>query len=163
MILIVVLLSLFLVSGCSTTLGPKERLAEREEIKREVIAELRAEAGSPQVIPAGIPTGTVEGRILRRGQPLADCRIRLVRLEERAGLFGLGGDYIPAGVVETATNRDGLFHLELVPVGKYKIKWAVPGGDSWIRILAPEPDLTVQAGKTTTFRDIETGRRLLDG
>lgn len=159
---IATLISLLLAAGCSAGLSPAERIAEREEVKRDVIAELRAQSTSgPVMIPAGVLPGVVEGRVLRRGQPLLDCRVRLVRLEERPGLFGLGRDYVPADVLESKTGRDGLFRFERVPVGRYKVKWTVPGGDSWIRILSPEPDLAVGAGKTTTFRDIDMARGVL--
>lgn len=162
MTVIGILITLLLAAGCSAGLSPAERLAEREEIKQDVIAELRGQTASgPAMVPAGEFTGAVEGRILRRGQPLVDCRVRLVRLEERPGLFGLARDYVPAEVLESKTDRAGLFRVERVPVGRYKMKWTVPGGDSWIRILSPEPDLRVEVGKTTTFRDIDMAQGVL--
>lgn len=137
--------------------------AEREQLKRELIDEVRAENAAATVaadpVATPVASGAVEGRVLRGGQPLPGCKVRIVRLEVRRGPFGSAN--VPIANLDGETGPDGYYRFDPVPSGAYKIKWAPPGAERWIRMLSPEPDFAVETGKTTRFRDIESARRAL--
>lgn len=145
-------MALALLSGCASISE-----SERQQLKHEIAEEIRAEEAAGPQAPRDVPVGQVEGRVLHRGQPLAGCRVRLVLMESRRGLFG--SSYLPTGVLEAATAEDGTYRFEAVPAGWYKLKWAVPGATHWIRFMSPDPDILVEAGEHVLFRDIESSRR----
>lgn len=159
--LVMLMIPLVLLGACAST-----STAKREQLKQEIVEELRAEqlkqpsAPAPTVV-SEVPTGSVEGRFLWLGAPLEGCRVRLVMVEAHGGAFG--SRYTPTASIETQTGADGVYRFENVPPGHYKIKWALPRGDSWIRFLSPEPDLTIEPGATVHFRDIESARSVLGG
>lgn len=201
--IIAILSSLLLVAGCASTgTTPDKQLAEREQLKREILEELRAEGAIlppstepraegaialPDIdlreearlvlaSPARQPEqpeqlgqleqilsnlGTVGGRIVRAGEPVPDCQVRLIRVDEETGY--VRGDRAPEDVMVTTTDERGRYRFESVAVGWYKLKWAVPGATHWVRFFSTEPDLTVEAGRTTMFRDIDTARRAIGG
>ena len=185
-LVVVLLTTVTLVAGCATT---SQSHKDREQLKREIIEELRAEQEAtlqpaqesqpaqeplqpaqevpqpaqqvqrPVIQVIAVPTGSVEGRMLFGGEPLAGCRVRLVLVEVRRGLFGTS--YAQTSHLETVTDDAGEYRFLGVPTGPYKLKWVAPGGDSWIRFLSTEPDLMVEVGATVRFRDIESAQRVL--
>ena len=154
---IAVVTMVLVMTGCASGgRTPEQTAAEREQLKREILAELRAEeARAPEALVA--IAGTVEGRVLWNGDPLPECRVRLVRVDENVG-YVAGAD-AAGSVVDTVTDARGTYRFDDIPAGSYKLKWVNPGGERWIRFLATEPDLAVIAGETTSFRDIEASRR----
>ncbi len=169
--IITLLTATLLLAGCASTgLTTEEQLAQKEQLKREILSELQA-AGAVSTVsneqPTGAvstvsneqPTGAVEGRVVRGGLPLPNCRVRLIEIDRKRGY--VVSEQGPDKTFETTTDEEGLYRFEQVAPGWYKLKWTVPGGKNWVRFLTTEPDLVVEAGETTTFQDIDTARRAL--
>lgn len=171
---------------------PLNREAAKEKIKREVMQELEAEKASkeeawqsPQIFKEEIKKelkeefeakradekkvfqetnlGRVEGRILRKGQPLPDCKVTIVMLA-KAKIPLTGSFYQPEMPTEyeTITDREGRYRLINVAPGEYKIYWKPPTESDWIRRLEMKPDIIAEAGKTTYPKDIETLKRVIN-
>jgi hypothetical protein len=171
------LVAVALLAGC-TGPTPEERAAEmarmKEEIRREVLAELQANppaagapaagapagAGAAPVAPSPDPAtlGTVTGRVLAQGQGVADCRVKLVRLLETAVLLDAFKTFQEGAEFETVSGRDGTFRIESVPAGNYAARWLPNGETGWIRRLNGKPDVVVAAGAVAQLADFDLQR-----
>lgn len=145
----------------------------KTEIEREIIRKLQMLAPESDIAKAAAkipdkqaydgPTGSAEGQFLRRGKGLPKCRVKLVRLvvgETVIGLLKVLKEQTDAEF-EAVTDDNGKYRFEKLPVGAYKLKWVLPGDTGWIRRLREKPDVTIEAGKTSTLKPVETARRLV--
>lgn len=122
---------------------------------------LRAGQHPQAVQPPTQAVGNAEGRILRSGAGLAQCRVKLVRMTSIQSLGNLFNTFKDGLEFETVTDEDGNYRFEALPVGNYKIKWELPDDKGWIRRLQNRSDVTIKDGKTSTLKPIETYKTLL--
>jgi len=144
-----------LLSGCST--GNPDRAALKEELKQEILAELREP--SPEHTPEPATTGHVEGRILMKDEGVAGCRVKLVRILVSDNFLGMFEEARRGGEFSTVSGADGRFTFRDVPCGPYRLLWQVPGDSGWIRRLREKPDARVEASKTSQVGDIDLARK----
>ena len=119
---------------------------------------LSTERHSQVVRSETLAVGNVKGRMLRAGVGLAQCRVRLVQLTSTGVIFET---YVAGDEFETITDENGYYRFKALPVGNYKIKWELPGDKGWIRRLKDRPDVTINEGRTSLLKPIETHKRLL--
>jgi hypothetical protein len=172
---IVAKLLLLVGAALTSCTGPSEaqRAAEmaqmKDEIRREVLAELAAknpgEAAAaastatdaappaPRVDPATL--GSVAGRILAQGQGLAGCHVKLVRLVEADGLFEAYKTFQEGMEFEAVSGPDGAYRIDALPEGSYAARWLPKGESGWIRRLSGKPDAVVKAGAVTQLADLD--------
>ena len=143
--------------------GWQSPLVFKEEIKRELKEEFEAKHAVEKKVFQETKLGRVEGRILRKGQPLPDCEVTIVMLV-KAKIPLAGSFYQPEmpAEYEGITDSEGRYHLINVAPGEYKIYWKPPAESSWIRRLEMKPDIIAEAGKTTYPKDIETFKRVIN-
>ncbi|KKL51380.1 hypothetical protein LCGC14_2296050, partial [marine sediment metagenome] len=113
----------------------------------------------PTALAARGPTGNAEGYILRNGDGLANCHVKLVRMVEAETLMGLLKVFKAGTEFDAVTDEKGKYRFQKVPVGSYKLKWQLPEDSGWIRRLRYKPDVTIALGKTHQLKAIETSRR----
>lgn len=148
--------------------APKEETwkspqAFKDEIKRELKDEFEAKQEAEEKVFQETKLGRVEGRILRKGQPLPDCEVRIIMLVKTK--IPLTKSFYQSDMpseYEGITDSDGRYHLMNVAPGEYKIYWKPPTESGWIRRLNMEPDIIVESGKTTYPKDIETFKRVIN-
>lgn len=135
----------------------------KEEIKRELKEELEEKQKSEEKIFQETSLGRVEGKMLRKGLPLPDCEVRILMLVKSKIPF-TKNFFQPDLPTEYngITDAEGRYHLLNVAPGEYKIYWKPAAETGWIRRLEMKPDITVEAGKTTYPKDIETFKRVLN-
>lgn len=104
--------------------------------------------------------GKVKGRFLRKGNPLASCRVRLVKLRKEGVAYYK--DIENTRPLEVITDRYGTYLFENVPPGFHKLYWKPPMESSWIRRVSMEPDVLMKAGEVAYLDDIETNQRILN-
>ena len=121
----------------------------KEQIKQEVLRELIAERQSHAVSEKSQVSAS--GKILWKDQPLADCRVKAVRLEK----LGFGSVRLHDTGQEIMTAADGSYAFEQLEPGFYKIYWVPPDGTHWIRRLRNQPDFEVQPGERTEIEPLE--------
>jgi hypothetical protein len=125
----------------------------KEELKRELLAELGADRASEEVV------ASAKGKILWRGAPLEGCRVKAMRLET-VGLFGTVR-LLDSGQ-EVVTAADGSYHFKSLEPGSYKLSWVPGSGAHWIRRLRSEADFEVQSGKQTEIEPLDVARGTLN-
>ena len=123
--------------------GPEDFASVRDALRKEVLR-----------------LGSLEGRMLKSGEPLPECKVRVVLLDQ-ARTLGIFTTWRPRGEYLAITNDEGLCRIEELPEGNYKIFWWPPWEDGWVRRIEWQPDVFVSAHETTTFESIETARRVL--
>lgn len=164
-----------LAAGCAGP-SPEEHAAEmarmKEEVRREVLAELQANPRSEAPAPAAgdaaqavavAPTprpdpatlGAVRGRVLVSGQGLTECRVKLVRLLETHGLLDAFRTFQEGTEFEAVTGPDGCFRFESLPQGSYAARWLPKGESGWIRRLSEKPDVVVLAKSEAQLADFD--------
>ncbi len=150
----------------ASTQSDHRLLRERLEIERQILElrrlvediDRRAGAGAR---PKG-PVGVAVGQMLRAGRVLPGCRVKLVRmLAPGKDLIDAFRTFQEGTEFETVTDIDGKFRLDDLPVGSYKLKWQLPNDTGWIRHLRDKPDVTVEEGKTSRLKAVETRRPLV--
>lgn len=135
----------------------------KDEIKRELKEEFEAEREAEETVFQETQLGRVDGKILRKGQPLPECEVKIVMLVRAKIPFT--GSFRQADMpseYDGITDGEGRYHLINVTPGEYKIYWKPPTESSWIRRLNMKPDITVKGGKTTYPKDIETFKRIIN-
>ncbi len=141
----------------------------REEGRHIVInldgRELRLERQTPTSTPAGSPTegnltgGTVYGRLLHKGGPLANCQVTITPMRKGfTGYVAEGAGKLPP----VTTDNHGVYRFDNVPSGTYKLSWLPQGTNQWIRRIAMRPDLTVRTQETTQVKDIPVALRTIN-
>lgn len=117
---------------------------------------LRGTAPPQEKEAEGPHTGTVQGRIARGAEGMANCKVKLTPMARNLGFLhwqesvGAG----PAG----ETDASGVFQIEGVPVGAYRLKWLVPGASHWVKRLKEEPDVIVETGRTASIDSVDATR-----
>jgi hypothetical protein len=172
-----VLLLAALAARC-TGPSPEEHAAEmarmKEEVRREVLAELQANppngapangSGAAPASPAPAaprpdPTtlGAARGRVLTGGQGLGDCRVKLVRLVDARGLLDAFRTFQEGAEFEAVSGPDGSYRFESLPEGSYSARWLPKGESGWIRRLSEKPDVVVKAKSETELADLDLCR-----
>ncbi len=193
-------LSFFTLGGCSTPAQDRAKL--KEEIKREVLAELReqrrtavlassqqdreqmkeeieqevlakvqnqVQAITSQLPDANdravqwrrVPVGSAEGRILRGGEGLQGCQVKLIRIMKQQSITEMLNVVKEGAEFGTVTDEDGKYHFDRLPVGSYKLKWQLPNDKGWIRRLRDKPDAIITEGQNTVLKSVETKRKLV--
>lgn len=169
-----------MLSACTTP--AKYRVRLKEELKREILAELAREAPPGETNQAqapaqgadpnpslqsktvekgpGVPPapGGVSGRIVKFGAGVASCKVKLVRW---VGMEDLSEVYeaLQSGLeFETVTDGDGKYVFTQVPVGAYRLKWQPQGESGWLRRLSDRPEVWVEEGKVAAAKDIRMDR-----
>jgi hypothetical protein len=114
---------------------------------------IRGESIQGEASPAiGLPAqGRVQGRMLQRGHPLANCYVVIAPWPR--------GDQADSSVdtrepLSTITNDEGFYLFEHVPPREYKLTWLPNGAKQWIRRIAMRPDVIVHEGQDVTLKDI---------
>lgn len=128
----------------------------KNEVKEEIFEALKEDkaATHPQAAVDGqTALGDATGQILRRGQPLPGCYVKMVHLTVSKFKTAKWGQEF-----QTITDSEGRFHFKEVPVGAYKLKWQLPGDTGWILRLRDRPDVVVLSGQPSTIPAIETSR-----
>jgi len=97
--------------------------------------------------------GTAYGRILNKGQPLANCRIALSPLVKRFTGYTFDNTAEPLRAV---TDVRGVYCFESVPAGAYKLSWLPQGSDRWTRRIKMQPDATVRGDAVVSLKDIRS-------
>ncbi len=138
--------------GYSSLQGLKSEL--KKELKEEMIAEKRNE----DRVLMEQNTGRVEGKIIHGGEPLPNCKVKLVLMVKKGMPLFSGYSSKDAPEFETETDEEGRYVFQGVSAGDYKIYWKPLLQDSWIRRMKVEPDVFVVAGKTCYPKDINTAR-----
>lgn len=156
--------------------------ALKEQLKREILEELRqqeridaplheefeeSEPGSKvskqsQIHPQGVPEpvfgrGHAEGYILRGDRGIAECKVKLLRIDRPSRRRG----YQEEVEFQTLTSAEGLYRFENIPEGKYALKWQLPGEEGWIRRLHKEADVTVEPGRTHVIKSVNMSKGLV--
>ena len=144
-----------LMAGCAA--ADSDRAALKEELKREIMAELREAPADGAVQPG--PTGDVEGRLVFKGGGVAGCDLKLVRLLESDSFLGMFREVRQGTEFDAKSDPDGRFGLHGIPPGHYRLFWRVPGDTGWIRRLREAPDAVVEPGKTFRVPEIDLDRR----
>lgn len=118
---------------------------------------------APQLEKEPARSGTVQGRIVYRGQGLVGCKVKLIRQLESTTFLGLFKEAKAGAEFDAVTMEDGLYRFEQVPAGKYLLRWLPPGSDAWIQKLSDRQyDVLVEEGMTVGLRDIDVSRPVLD-
>lgn len=105
--------------------------------------------------------GRIKGRFISSGNPLASCKVRLVRLRKDGVKYSKDTNS-GARPIEAVTDRRGEYTFNNVPPGMHKLYWKPPMESSWIRRVSMEPDVVVRAGDVAYLDDIETNQRILN-
>ena len=199
LLIILTALGFFTLGGCSTP--AQDRAELKEELKREILAELRQQKQTP--VPASpqqdseqmkeeierevlakvqsqvqaitsqlpdandrsiqwqrVPVGSVEGLVLRGGEGLQGCQVKLVRVLKSQSVIEIFNTIKEGAEFVTVTDESGKYHFDRLPVGAYKLKWQLPNDKGWIRRLRDKPDAIITEGQTTVLKSVETKRRL---
>ncbi|OHB44405.1 MAG: hypothetical protein A2545_05350 [Planctomycetes bacterium RIFOXYD2_FULL_41_16] len=135
----------------------KESL-DKEEVGKAVEEDIKKE--EPGIHDRNL--GSVEGKILRSGNPLPGCQVKLQMLG-KGGLLAKGYRPVKEAVeIETVTDNEGVYRFANVSPGLYKLYWKPPSETSWIRRFKMEPDVIIEPGKLTNPKDVETMKRTLN-
>ncbi|MCF6284535.1 MAG: carboxypeptidase-like regulatory domain-containing protein [Candidatus Hydrogenedentes bacterium] len=130
----------------------------REEFRRELdLRSVEAHPQAVQLVAASAGAGHAEGQMLRRGRGLVGCKVKLVQLSGRSTRFQ---GYSEGEEFLTTTDAQGKYRFEGIPIGNYKIKWELPGDQGWIKRLRNAADVTVESGRVSVLKPIETARTL---
>lgn len=160
-----------LPSASAQTTLEEERARMKEELEREILATIQeqqqarkrdtanANRQTEQEIRGAV--GAAEGLITRDGAGLPECRVKLVRVIRANNMIEVLSALQEGAEYTTVTDKEGKYQFYNLPAGDYKVKWQLPRDKGWIRRLKDKPDVTVQEGKTSFLKPIETNRRLV--
>jgi|GEM_PF-3024280 len=99
------------------------------------------EGGLPSLPQGG---SSIQGKVLLKGNPLANCKIRILEIGQEQKSF------------ESITDEQGIYTFTNVPYGEYILYWQPEGSEQWIRRLSENPDITLVPGRPVSVRNIET-------
>jgi hypothetical protein len=151
------------------------RAQMKEEIEQEIMAKIQNQVQSqvkeiasdfPDVNNRSIqwqavPVGSAEGKILRNGQGLAACKVKLIRILKPQSVVEMFNTIREGVEFTTVTDEQGKYVFDNLPVGAYKLKWQLPNDQGWIRRLRDKPDAIITKGQATVLNPVETNRRLV--
>jgi hypothetical protein len=116
-----------------------------------------AQKDSPDSKPYRV--GTVRGRLLQMGSPLANCYVVIVPWPK--------GDKADSSLdtrepLTAITDGEGRYYFGQVPAGEYKLTWLPNGAHEWIRRIAMRPDVIVHEGQDVTLKDIRMAMQTIN-
>ena len=97
------------------------------------------------------PEGTVHGRLLQKGYPVANCYVVIAPWPKGDKADSSLDTRVP---LSTTTNDEGFYCFEHVPAGEYKLTWLPAGAKQWIRRIAMRPDVVVLEHQDVALKDI---------
>lgn len=130
---------------------------EREAVETPAALMAGASATAPE-------EGSIAGRVVRKGAPIARCRVRAIRLVEEKDVLGLTSRLRPVRTEsppEASTCEDGNFRIDGLEPGLYKLYLCPEGEETWIRRLREAPDAVVKKGFVARLKDVDLSRRPL--
>ena len=144
----------------------------KAEIEQEVLAKIQDQVqsqvqeiasdfpatGNRSIEWQAVPMGSAEGLILRSGQGLAECKIKLIRIMRPRSVVEMFNTIKEGAEFATVTDEQGKYVFEKLPVGAYKLKWQLPDNTGWIRRLRDKPDAVIAEGQTSVLKSVETSR-----
>jgi hypothetical protein len=98
-----------------------------------------------------VDEGTVHGRLLHKGQPVANCCVAIVCLRKENVTDSSDEGRL---LMSATTDEQGVYCFEHVPAGDYKLTWLPNGTKQWIRRIALRPDAVVHAGQDVNLKDV---------
>jgi hypothetical protein len=109
----------------------------------------------------------IQGKVLMRGDPLPNCKIRILKAADSVrdrmlSMFSGSNEKEEEQSFEATTDEFGLYTFTNVPYGEYILYWKPEGNESWIRRLSENPDITLVPGRPVAVRDIETNVRTVN-
>jgi hypothetical protein len=108
----------------------------------------------------GVAVGAVRGRLMQSGRPLANCRVVIMPLERDGKGYRYDSNREP---FSTATNSDGIYYFDHVPIGDYKLTWLPSGTNQWIRRVAIKPDVVVRhSGEAVSINTIGAAQQTIN-
>ncbi len=151
------------------------RAQMKEEIEQEILAKIQSQVqsqvqeiasdfpntGNRSIQWQAVPIGRAEGQILRNGQGLAECKIKLTRILKPQSVVEMFNTIREGAEFTTVTDEQGKYVFEKLPIGAYKLKWQLPNDTGWIRRLKDKPDAVIAEGQTAVLKSVETSRRLV--
>ena len=98
--------------------------------------------------------GGFKGRVLVKGKPLANARIKAVRITRKVLIPGvIEGSPAMDKSFEARSDKNGYFEFNNIPPGGYKL-WVQPKGmKAWIRRIKMVPDVIIDSGEVKTIKD----------
>ncbi len=103
--------------------------------------------------------GTVYGRLLHKGRPLANCRMALSPLSKWFMGYTFDRSVQPLRAV---TDVRGVYCFENVPAGAYKLSWLPQRTNRWIRRIKMQPDVTLRSNEVVGLKDIRIALRTVN-
>ncbi len=113
----------------------------------------------PAPKPYAPPGGEVYGRLSHKGRPVANCRVALLPLKKDWSGYRVDGSVAPT--VGT-TDSDGIYRIEDVASGPYKLTWLPDGERQWIRRIEIRPDVNVKSGDIAHIKEIRKSLRTVN-
>ncbi|MEE9584146.1 MAG: hypothetical protein V3W51_01590 [Candidatus Brocadiales bacterium] len=129
----------------------------KEDLRRELMAEIRTERREEEDTLISENTGRVEGIITQSKVPLPGCKVKIVMLVGKSSFIGRFVPVKDADELETVTDENGRYVFQDVLPGAYKLFWMPPWEDGWIRRMRMEPDVFVEPGETTEPKAVNAG------
>ena len=151
------------------------RAQMKEEIEREILAKIQNQVqsqvqeiasdlpntGNRSIQWQAVPIGSAQGQILRNGQGLAGCKVKLTMILKPQSVVEMFNTIREGAEFTTVTDEQGKYVFEKIPIGAYKLKWQLPNDTGWIRRLRDKPDALIAEGQTAVLKSVETSRRLV--
>ena len=109
----------------------------------------------------------IQGKIFKRGEPLANCKVRILRVSTAAEdrmlrLLTGSTEKEEEQSFEAVSDKYGIYTFANIPFGEYILYWRPEGTNDWIRRLSENPDITLAPGRPVTVRDIEANVRTVN-
>jgi hypothetical protein len=104
--------------------------------------------------------GSVRGRLMQNGRPLANCRVVIMPLQGEGKAYHFDPNREP---LTTTTDNEGIYFIEHVPLGQYKLTWLPNGTNQWIRRIAIKPDVIVRnSGEAVSVNTVGAARQTIN-
>lgn len=106
------------------------------------------------------PAGEIVGQMLFDGQPLHECRVKLVLLQRKL-LGGYTEKEDQSEIPVVTTDNTGTYRFVGIPAGPYKLKWAPKGEAFWTRKVGAKPDVMVELGHVNVVPPLEVHKYVI--
>lgn len=146
--------------------GDEDLKAEVESIPRRPAAAAQPAASIREMLRRP-DDRVIQGKILSKGEPLAGCEMRILRVTDSAKdklleIFAGSGEKMDKESFGAVTDEHGIYTFTDIPYGEYILYWKPAGVTHWIRRLSENPDITLVPGRPVSVRDIETNVRTVN-